>query len=181
MVSLSEFQILAKADYHLGVTIRFTNEALKFMRVPCALENFMHNMFTLDSCSRTAPLKDMKQFFGENPSKIEWNLTNGPRSVSCDRAIRYSGLGVLQWVLLEISWKKNPCKIPGLRFESVIISSLIVVLHQVQKRVSGRCFLRAIGSQVFLFNPILYLRFGQDGGDVAVCFFSIFSFDGSVF
>ena len=28
------------------------------------------------------------------PSKIEWDLTNGPRSVSCDRAIRYSGLGV---------------------------------------------------------------------------------------
>ena len=80
MVSLSEFQILAKADYHLGVTIRFTNEALKFMRVPCALENFMRNMFTLDSCSRTAPLKDMKQFLGENPSKIEWNLTNGPLS-----------------------------------------------------------------------------------------------------
>ena len=23
--------------------------------------------------------------------KIEWDLTNGPRSVSCDRAIRYSG------------------------------------------------------------------------------------------
>ena len=28
------------------------------------------------------------------PSKTEWDLTNGPRSVSCDRAIRYSGLGV---------------------------------------------------------------------------------------
>ena len=28
------------------------------------------------------------------PSKIEWDLTNGPRSVSCDPAIRYSGLGV---------------------------------------------------------------------------------------
>ena len=28
------------------------------------------------------------------PSKIEWDLTNGPRPVSCDRAIRYSGLGV---------------------------------------------------------------------------------------
>ena len=28
------------------------------------------------------------------PSKFEWDLTNGPRSVSCDRAIRYSGLGV---------------------------------------------------------------------------------------
>ncbi len=28
------------------------------------------------------------------PSKIEWDLTNGPRSVSCDRAIRYSGLRV---------------------------------------------------------------------------------------
>ncbi len=25
------------------------------------------------------------------PSKIEWNLTNGPHSVSCDRAIRSSG------------------------------------------------------------------------------------------
>ena len=28
------------------------------------------------------------------PSNIAWDLTNGPRSVSCDRAIRYSGLGV---------------------------------------------------------------------------------------
>ena len=27
-------------------------------------------------------------------SKIKWNLTNGPTFVSCDRAIRYSGLGV---------------------------------------------------------------------------------------
>ena len=26
------------------------------------------------------------------PSKIEWDLTNGPYQVSCDRAIRYSGL-----------------------------------------------------------------------------------------
>ena len=25
------------------------------------------------------------------PSKMEWDLPNGPRSVSCDRAIRYSG------------------------------------------------------------------------------------------
>ena len=40
------------------------------------------------------------------PSKIEWDLTNGPRSVSCDQAIRYSGFfGVRkQWGLLEISW-----------------------------------------------------------------------------
>ena len=39
-------------------------------------------------------------------SQIEWDLTNGPRSVSCDRAIRYSGFfGVREtWVLLEISW-----------------------------------------------------------------------------
>ena len=28
------------------------------------------------------------------PSEIEWDLTNGPRSVSCDRVIRYPGLGV---------------------------------------------------------------------------------------
>ena len=37
-------------------------------------------------------------------SKIEWDLTNGPRSVSCYRAIRYSGFfGVREkWVLLEI-------------------------------------------------------------------------------
>ena len=26
------------------------------------------------------------------PSKIEWDPTNGARSISCDRAIRYSGL-----------------------------------------------------------------------------------------
>ncbi len=30
------------------------------------------------------------------PSKIEWDLTNGPRLGSCDRAIRHSGFfGVL--------------------------------------------------------------------------------------
>ncbi len=30
---------------------------------------------------------------------------NGPRSVSCYQAIRYSGLGVPEtWFLLEISW-----------------------------------------------------------------------------
>ena len=35
--------------------------------------------------------------------KLNGTLTNGPRSVSCDRAIRYSGLGVREtWVLLEI-------------------------------------------------------------------------------
>ena len=40
------------------------------------------------------------------PSKIAWDLTNGPRSVSCDRAIRYSGFFRVRetWVLLEISW-----------------------------------------------------------------------------
>ena len=32
-------------------------------------------------------------FFPTNPSQIEWDLTNGPLSVSCDWAIRYSGLG----------------------------------------------------------------------------------------
>ena len=38
------------------------------------------------------------------PSKIEWDLTNRPY-VSCDRAIRYSSLGVRSGtVLLEISW-----------------------------------------------------------------------------
>ena len=35
----------------------------------------------------------------KSPSKIEWDLTNGPRSVSCDRAIRYSGFfGVRSFV-----------------------------------------------------------------------------------
>ena len=42
----------------------------------------------------------------ECPSIGLEDLTNGPRSVSCDRAIRYSGFfGVREtWVLLEISW-----------------------------------------------------------------------------
>ena len=35
------------------------------------------------------------------PSKIEWDLTNGP--LSCDRAILRDP-GSVQWVLLEISW-----------------------------------------------------------------------------
>ena len=44
------------------------------------------------------------------PSKIEWDFTNGPCSVSCDRAIGYSGFfGVREtWVLLEISWTISP-------------------------------------------------------------------------
>ncbi len=43
-------------------------------------------------------LVSIKNWMGSNP--------NGPRSVSCDRAIRYSGFfGVREkWVLLEISW-----------------------------------------------------------------------------
>ena len=33
------------------------------------------------------------------PSKLEWDLTKGPRLVSCDRAIRYAGwTGSVQWV-----------------------------------------------------------------------------------
>ena len=39
-------------------------------------------------------LKQWYTRFSRNPSNIKWDLTNGPRSVSCDRAIRYSGLGV---------------------------------------------------------------------------------------
>ena len=45
----------------------------------------------------------------KSPSTIEWDLTNGPRSVSCDRAIRYSGFfGVRSFVgpVGQISWKK---------------------------------------------------------------------------
>ena len=43
-------------------------------------------------------VESIKNWMGPNP--------NGPRSVSCDRAIRYSGFfGVREtWVLLEISW-----------------------------------------------------------------------------
>ena len=42
-----------------------------------------------------------------NLSNIEWDLTNGPCLVSCDRAMRYSGFFQvrIQWVRpLEISW-----------------------------------------------------------------------------
>ncbi len=45
----------------------------------------------------------------QGPSKIEWDLANWPRSVSCDRAIRYSGFCWVRetWVrLLEISWHR---------------------------------------------------------------------------
>ena len=42
------------------------------------------------------------------PSKIEWDLTNGPRSVSYDRAIRYSGFFRAPWnvgpTVGQISW-----------------------------------------------------------------------------
>ena len=42
-------------------------------------------------------VESIKNWMGPNP--------NGPRSGSCDRAIRFSGLGVRNpWVLLEISW-----------------------------------------------------------------------------
>ena len=45
-------------------------------------------------------------FFPTNPSQIEWDLTNGPLSVSCDGAfwiLRFRGS--VQWVRpLEISW-----------------------------------------------------------------------------
>ena len=35
--------------------------------------------------------KDPKTWVFKDPSKIKWDLTNGPRFVSCNRAIRYSG------------------------------------------------------------------------------------------
>ena len=44
------------------------------------------------------------------PSKIEWDLTNGPCSVNCDRAIRYSGAqgsvkrGSDRWRFLRRLW-----------------------------------------------------------------------------
>ena len=55
----------------------------------------------------TSPHHPKKNLARIDPSKIEWDLTNGPRSVSCKKAIRYSGLfGVFSGtVLLEISWK----------------------------------------------------------------------------
>ena len=40
------------------------------------------------------------------PSKIEWDLTNGPRSVSCETELLDTQVfsGSVQCVLLEISW-----------------------------------------------------------------------------
>ena len=43
------------------------------------------------------------------PSKIEWDLTNGPTLVSCDRTIRYSGFfrgafsGSVRWRFLGVA------------------------------------------------------------------------------
>ena len=39
-------------------------------------------------------MKKRSLFLQLYPSKIEWDLTNGPRDGSCDRAIRFSGLEV---------------------------------------------------------------------------------------
>ena len=41
--------------------------------------------------------------------KLNGTLPTTPKQVA--RAIRYSGLGSVQWVLLEISWKKNKCDV----------------------------------------------------------------------
>ena len=54
--------------------------------------------WVVTSPSQWTTILSIKNGMGPNP--------NGPRSVSCDRAIRYSGFfGVREkWVLLEISW-----------------------------------------------------------------------------
>ena len=41
-----------------------------------------------------------------NPSKIEWDLTNGPLSKLVE-LLDTRVEGSVQWVLLEISWKKT--------------------------------------------------------------------------
>ncbi len=41
-----------------------------------------------------------------NPSKIEWDLTNGPLSKLLE-LLDTQGQGAVQWVLLEISWMKG--------------------------------------------------------------------------
>ena len=40
---------------------------------------------------KSPPKKDPNTWVFKDPSKIKWDLTNGPRFVSCNRAIRYSG------------------------------------------------------------------------------------------
>ena len=53
-------------------------------------------------CKRFARLTELgedhssgrEKMLAQNSSRIEYHLTNRSRSVSCDRAIRYSGLGV---------------------------------------------------------------------------------------
>ena len=58
--------------------------------------------------------RTLKNDGGNIPSKIERDLTNGPLSVSCDRAIRYSGFfgGSVQWVMLAdfLENKNSPSK-----------------------------------------------------------------------
>ena len=58
----------------------------------------------VDLLKRKSFIRKKTWLFG--PSKIEWDLPNGPLSVSCDRAIRYPGFFWVRetWVLLEISW-----------------------------------------------------------------------------
>ena len=45
-------------------------------------------------------------FTPNNPSKIEWDLTNGPLSKLLE-LLDTEVLGSVQWVLLEISWKQS--------------------------------------------------------------------------
>ena len=62
-------------------------------------------------------------------SKIEWDLTNEPRSVSCVRAIRYSGLGVCS-VGPTVGDFLDTCMIVGQRVHIRPLMSLILISYK---------------------------------------------------
>ena len=83
--------------------------------------------------------------YSQIPSKIEWELTNGP--LSCDRAIRYSGFfGVREtWILLEISWTDtyksfslDSCSTLGfLLYSQILKPGLRIPSHQTYRLMSS--------------------------------------------
>ena len=73
--------------------------------IPGLLEGLRSFTITIQCSKSKISTKYAKVNHGQFHQKLNGKITNGPRSVSCDRALRYSGFFGFRetWVLLEIS------------------------------------------------------------------------------
>ena len=134
----------------------FGINSLNFWAVDCPYLGWKKSIFSLcEFCHqnpKSRPPKVHQKLNGTESQRI-------PDQVSCDRAIRYSGLGVREtWVLLEISWIKCLPKVPsnsGWRPQQWRLSKSDPETKHVPWG-SDRCVLRDQ-----LFNPVVGMWFGK--------------------